>query len=163
MSHCPSGMSDAHDATGSMDSSTAKSGEARKAFVWSAEWRKTGKKYPMQKKKLQTFNALSAPARPAPPQHPSTAQKREIRRKLREHQKGICPFCQLPLHPEQGTLDHIKPKSRGGTYEKTNLVLVHDNCNAIKGDVETMREALSRVWIFLSFMVRVFVRGYIKW
>jgi 5-methylcytosine-specific restriction endonuclease McrA len=65
---------------------------------------------------------------------------RKKRAKLFDRQGGICPICQNTIKwhagitTEQPTLDHIIPKSMGGTYTMDNLRLVHWRCNNARGD-----------------------------
>jgi 5-methylcytosine-specific restriction endonuclease McrA len=70
-----------------------------------------------------------------------TAQiRRKKRAKLFERQGGICPICQNTIkwhaciQSEMPTLDHIIPKSMGGTYTMDNLRLVHWRCNNERGN-----------------------------
>ena len=54
---------------------------------------------------------------------------------LIEHQRGICGICCEALPPDwsQIHVDHITPKSRGGTDAPDNLQAAHDSCNIRKG------------------------------
>jgi len=50
-------------------------------------------------------------------------------------QGGICPLCALPLAvTESWTIDHIRPRSQGGSNDPRNLQIVHHACNGAKGD-----------------------------
>ncbi len=58
-----------------------------------------------------------------------------LKQKLIDEHQGNCPYCLLPIHfdkPETFNIDHIIPKSKGGTEEMTNLTLCHVECNKIK-------------------------------
>ena len=49
----------------------------------------------------------------------------------------VCFWCKTPFGKRKSmarTLDHIIPKSLGGTYELNNLVLAHQFCNSVRGD-----------------------------
>lgn len=54
------------------------------------------------------------------------------------HQHGyICPGHQRPAHKAHPrynplTVDHIRPRSRGGTNDLTNLQILCRNCNSSK-------------------------------
>jgi 5-methylcytosine-specific restriction endonuclease McrA len=72
-------------------------------------------------------------------------QKKRKRAKLWENQNGLCDECgkkmlnreRLPMdanHPDDATLDHIQPKSKGGTNNIKNLRLVCYSCNFLKSD-----------------------------
>ncbi len=61
----------------------------------------------------------------------------------REHiwarDKGRCQRCgchcnRRPGSPAQGTLDHIVPRSRGGSHDPHNLQLLCSRCNTRKAD-----------------------------
>lgn len=46
-----------------------------------------------------------------------------------------CWLCGLPFAPrEKPTLDHITPKSRGGSHALANLKLAHYSCNTKRGN-----------------------------
>jgi 5-methylcytosine-specific restriction endonuclease McrA len=53
---------------------------------------------------------------------------------------GICQYTGQKLKPNEGNIDHIIPRSRGGTTNWTNCVLVHKDVNAKKAD-KTVQEA----------------------
>ena len=44
----------------------------------------------------------------------------------------ICPLCGGTMLPEDITIDHILPKSRGGSNHISNLQLAHLACNLDK-------------------------------
>ncbi|MBQ7666637.1 MAG: HNH endonuclease [Kiritimatiellae bacterium] len=48
-------------------------------------------------------------------------------------QKGICHYCGGRFPPEELTMDHIVPVSRGGFSRKGNVVPCCRACNASKG------------------------------
>lgn len=54
-------------------------------------------------------------------------------------QNGICPLCKEPLDFNQisdskyANIDHIIPKSHGGSDARKNLQLAHTLCNLAKG------------------------------
>lgn len=54
-------------------------------------------------------------------------------RKLYRHYKGICQLCLCKGHIGDMTIDHVYPKSLGGTNHDFNLVLAHRSCNHAKG------------------------------
>lgn len=88
--------------------------------------------------------------------------------KLDVHKKcdGRCGYCGGPLKIQDMTVDHMLPRSRGGTSNIKNLLPSCEDCNSIKGNctVEEFRDALSkkleanpsrllRIWLKLE-MVR---------
>ena len=46
-----------------------------------------------------------------------------------EIQKGICHYCIQEFSPEELTMDHVIPLSRGGKSSKGNVVPCCKNCN----------------------------------
>lgn len=84
--------------------------------------------------------------------------KTDDRAALYERDGWTCLICGLPTSrewsmgdPAAPTLDHIKPRSAGGTHDPLNLRTTHALCNAIRTDREDMpdkevaRLALARV------------------
>lgn len=57
-----------------------------------------------------------------------------LRESLFVTQKGICHYCKLPTAFKDWTLDHIWPKSRGGTRHLDNIVGACKDCNNDKAD-----------------------------
>ena len=49
-------------------------------------------------------------------------------------QNGMCGLCHLPVKFELATIDHIVPKSKGGSSKIGNKQLTHSLCNNVKGD-----------------------------
>lgn len=71
--------------------------------------------------------------------------KREKKRQridaLRRRDGDNCWRCRRPMrfdlpggHDQAPTLEHIQPKSKGGTSELENLCLCHSRCNRMLGD-----------------------------
>lgn len=59
------------------------------------------------------------------------ALKKWLYRKYR----GRCHYCTVCLEYERSTIDHKKPRCRGGTYDKRNVILACRDCNAEKADM----------------------------
>lgn len=54
---------------------------------------------------------------------------------LCKQQKGICGICRERIEPwERMHIDHIVPRSRGGSDERSNLQAAHAECNQRKGN-----------------------------
>lgn len=62
---------------------------------------------------------------------------------LLQNQKGFCALCFEPLTLEKVNVDHIIPKSLGGTNTLDNLQAVHRKCNWWKGNIEN---AITYCW-----------------
>jgi hypothetical protein len=56
----------------------------------------------------------------------------EKRREIFERDKWICQYCGEKVTPENATLDHFIPQSKGGKHTKENLRTCCLICNAIK-------------------------------
>lgn len=54
---------------------------------------------------------------------------------LKENDKITCFCCKKSLSAEDASIDHFIPKSRGGTDDVDNLVLMCRSCNQIKGSI----------------------------
>jgi 5-methylcytosine-specific restriction endonuclease McrA len=66
-------------------------------------------------------------------------KERQKARELRETQwwkrrlaKGVCEYCGGPTSPQELTMDHIVPISRGGRSTKGNVVPACKECNTAK-------------------------------
>jgi 5-methylcytosine-specific restriction endonuclease McrA len=55
-------------------------------------------------------------------------------RTIRERDGNRCQYTGRLLHPEEGSLDHVLPRSRGGTDTWENLVWSSKQVNARKGN-----------------------------
>jgi len=51
--------------------------------------------------------------------------KRAVRVSLHRDQGGLCAYCETPLEPTKGQVDHIKPK--GGNHAHPHLSFVYSN------------------------------------
>lgn len=58
-------------------------------------------------------------------------QKKRLRAALITRDGAVCSDCPASLDL---TIDHIRPLSRGGTNDPTNLRLLCRSCNSRKGD-----------------------------
>lgn len=58
----------------------------------------------------------------------------ENRRALYGEQGGYCNGCAEHFRPQNLTVDHIIPRSKGGTDHLSNLQLLCGHCNSVKGD-----------------------------
>ena len=58
----------------------------------------------------------------------------KMKRKAYEAQKGICPLCKNHFEYDEMEGDHIKPWSKGGKTELSNLQLLCRDCNRRKSD-----------------------------
>lgn len=55
------------------------------------------------------------------------------RKKQWKRQIGRCFYCMVDLRGVQSNIEHVVPRSKGGTNKKSNLVLVCWKCNKNKG------------------------------
>ena len=56
------------------------------------------------------------------------------RRNVHIRDKFTCQYCGTKVHPKKATIDHVKPKSRGGKNSFENTVCSCFKCNNKKGD-----------------------------
>jgi RNA-directed DNA polymerase len=68
-----------------------------------------------------------------------------------DRQGGICPLCNEPIISlDEANLDHILPKSRGGSNDRENLQLVHRKCNTRKGNRDSIYPTFEVPWEHLK-------------
>ena len=65
----------------------------------------------------------------------SAAKRRVIRDLVIERDGKKCFYCKKNLKPSEITLDHIVPRSEGGSFHSTNLVVCCNNCNNKRGNI----------------------------
>ncbi len=63
-----------------------------------------------------------------------TKQKRARKNRLLQKHGSLCYWCRQDFHPSQLTLDHFKPRSRGGLNTVENLRLACFPCNSQRGN-----------------------------
>jgi len=61
-------------------------------------------------------------------------------RHLRERDNHRCAYTQRILEPDECSMEHVVPKSKGGTTEWKNVVLADKRINNIRGN-RTLKEA----------------------
>lgn len=67
-------------------------------------------------------------------QSPEQAWREWSRRQLINRDGMICGLCKEPIETlDDVTIDHINPKSKGGSDKLTNLRLAHPGCNQERG------------------------------
>ncbi len=57
---------------------------------------------------------------------------RRVRRRMLAREPW-CAYCGVPLDEQTSTLDHVKPRSAGGSDRRSNLWLACEPCNQTKG------------------------------
>jgi len=65
----------------------------------------------------------------------SSDSKRLWRRAIKEHFKCTCVYCGETYDFNQLTLDHVKPRSKGGQDLTNNVVCACKRCNQDKGSL----------------------------
>ena len=60
------------------------------------------------------------------------AAKRKFRKSIKYGWGGLCAYCRCE---RATTLDHLKPKSRGGSSLRSNLIPACQSCNHSKGSL----------------------------
>lgn len=51
---------------------------------------------------------------------------------------NFCWYCGKELPPEQLTIDHVFPRSKGGGNDMDNIIMVCKNCNSSKGNMDLL-------------------------
>ena len=70
-----------------------------------------------------------------------------------------CIYCGKPMRIGSMTLDHIRPRSRGGSDSKYNLALCCHTCNQAKADRGPLRWALAIVIGAWRWRLAAWIRG----
>lgn len=83
-----------------------------------------------------------------PPKH----QKRAIKRATMRDCGRRCVYCATSLTPEEATLDHVQPVSRGGPNVPGNIVIACMRCNQLKGDTLPLDFFAQHPWAGANFM-----------
>lgn len=88
-------------------------------------------------RKTQPQATKPTPAQPKPAQ--PSALNAKAASKLRQIlylQSGRCFFCNEMLPAEHASVEHLNPKSRGGTNHSDNLVVCHKSLNEVFGAMD---------------------------
>ena len=64
------------------------------------------------------------------------AARRRRKRLVWTRSFGTCQWCWQAVSLEEASLDHIVPRSKGGTNDISNLQIMHPECNSRKGSSE---------------------------
>jgi 5-methylcytosine-specific restriction endonuclease McrA len=59
---------------------------------------------------------------------------REKKKQKLFDKSNVCGICGEPVGYKEANLDHIVPKSKGGSNQITNLRISHFHCNSRRGD-----------------------------
>lgn len=78
-------------------------------------------------------------------------------------QKGLCAYCDRTFKDYfDCSLDHIKPKSKGGSNKVENLALVCHPCNNLKANYSSLEEATAKARRLIAFFTKLKERGFIE-
>lgn len=108
------------------------------------------------------LDGLNTPLAPFFPKKNEESKSVFRRKRIWVRQGGCCAYCDTPITFEETTVDHIVPKSKGGTKNLKNIVVVCARCNFLKGDIGSVAEANERVFVFTEFIARLSEKGYLK-
>lgn len=64
----------------------------------------------------------------------SARRRRAIKPALYDKQDGFCNGCERFFDMNSMTIDHIQPRSQGGSNRRENLQLLCQTCNTLKSD-----------------------------
>lgn len=65
---------------------------------------------------------------------PKHVRRKAIKERIFRKQGGLCCYCGFAIALEAMTLEHLIPRSRGGTSEQHNLALACVPCNQLRGN-----------------------------
>lgn len=85
----------------------------------------------------------------------ATRMRRMFRERMRKRNPH-CRYCGVPVSRKSATIDHVRPKSKGGDSSARNTVLTCRQCNAFKSD-RTPWEVLVRALriCFVAVLLKV--------
>lgn len=63
------------------------------------------------------------------------SEKQKIRNEVLDRDNYICQYCGEKLDEETATVDHVIPKSKGGSSYPENMVCSCQECNLEKGNM----------------------------
>ena len=96
------------------------------------------------------------------------ARIQSLRKRVWEKCEGICCLCGLQMFPDTTygpelayTIEHMVPRSKGGTNELENLDGSHQWCNQYKGEA-SMEELPPGVRKFLRWKIKGFITHKVK-
>ena len=82
------------------------------------------------------------------------AQRLARRRQVTQIYGYVCHLCDLsiPEKTEPGSdwclsLDHVVPRSRGGSHKQENILPAHRYCNNLKDDEQELTE-VQLIWVY---------------
>jgi 5-methylcytosine-specific restriction endonuclease McrA len=77
-------------------------------------------------------------------EYPPHMLRRTYLSAMRQGKVFDCGICHKPIEKMyQLTIDHIIPKSKGGSHEYENLQAAHKRCNGSKGNTEPVLEFIT--------------------
>jgi 5-methylcytosine-specific restriction endonuclease McrA len=65
---------------------------------------------------------------------PRPAKRKLLKERLLAKFGARCNYCFVTYKPKKLTIDHVKPLSKGGTWDEANLCLACLGCNQKKAD-----------------------------
>lgn len=68
-----------------------------------------------------------------------TKKRRKIKEILLKEDGSFCGYCGLRFKPENLTIDHIMPLSKGGKTTVENSNLSCKKCNVLKGNMDPIK------------------------
>ena len=74
----------------------------------------------------------------------SVSKSTKVRRNLIERDGNGCWFCGEAMTPFDTTIEHLIPKSKGGTNALANYALAHRQCNADAADLPLVEKIAMR-------------------
>src|ERR1019366_976185 len=82
--------------------------------------------------------------------HQSRTNKRRKTRLIDGRKEINCYYCEMMFEAESLTIEHLVPRSFGGSNDLTNLVLACRTCNLEKGVESQKRKKL--YWKFVNLL-----------
>jgi 5-methylcytosine-specific restriction endonuclease McrA len=98
------------------------------------------KKALLKKKAAVDLPQTQLNQRSSPTPAPTTSKGLTKLRKMLYLQGGNCFFCGMPLKEDDANIEHLNPKSLGGTSTEDNEVVCHKALNHAFGNMDLKRK-----------------------
>jgi len=99
-------------------------------LMWEYETAETDRERDKHMASAHQLRLLVAPKKCRKRGHSSSWIRKEKRARVYERDRWICVYCTRGHYPRDLTLDHVVPRSKGGTNDVSNLVTACRSCNS---------------------------------
>lgn len=81
----------------------------------------------------------------------SVSRSQQKKRAMAKEQRNLCFYCQIRMHHDDMTWEHLVSRSHGGSDKLSNLRICHSECNVLIGNLPvSLKLALHDVGVRLG-------------